>query len=164
MAIRYKHKFAEAWNDWGCSLMMLGETIVSKEHKRELLEQAITKYESALKYNDVLAHSWCNMGTALITLAALEEDENKKNELLQTAMEKCQRAESILEGSGSYNLACIAAIRGDKNTCRMLLEKRESVLKYLPKAEDIEDDTHLDIVRNEEWFKEFIAHCRKSLI
>jgi hypothetical protein len=65
------------------------------------------------------------------------------------------RAEEMKPGSGSYNLACLSALRGDLESCRKWLEKARE-LKTLPSLPILQSDSDLDSVRSQPWFQDLL--------
>ncbi|MFC1601807.1 hypothetical protein ACFL34_05605 [Candidatus Sumerlaeota bacterium] len=75
---------------------------------------------------------------------------------MSLAKKKFARVEELETGSGSYGLACIAALREDEEECLRWLE---SSLKHgkLPPPSHIDEDLDFAKVRDKQWFKEFLA-------
>jgi hypothetical protein len=76
-------------------------------------------------------------------------------EILDQAKQVLAQAERILEGSGSYNLACACALRGEEMECReWLIRSKEK--GELPSRKHLQEDSDLDSVRETQWFIEFL--------
>ena len=140
-----------AYNNWGAALTDLAIRTQDKGEAEKLLGQAIEKFQKATEINPNDDSAYNNWGAALMYLAKYKTGTQQKT-LLDEAEEKSLKAESIKKGSGSYNLGCIYALRGNKGKCKEWLEKSE---KYgsMATREHAEGDDDLKSVRDEEWFK-----------
>ena len=127
----------------------------SGEEADKLFADAYQEYEAALKIKPDKHEALYNWGYALLSQAKTKFGE-EADKLFNLAVEKYLEAESILPGEGSYDLACLSALRGDYVGCRKWLEKSRE-LGSLPDRNHIKADTDLDAVRNKKWFKEFLA-------
>lgn len=76
--------------------------------------------------------------------------------MLREAEDKLFRAEKMKIGSASYSLACVAARRGDEEQCLSFL-KRAKEYETLPDREHLLSDPDLVSLRDEPWFREFLA-------
>ena len=120
-----------------------------------LFSAAGKKYEAALKIKPDFHEALKNWGAALLDQAEQKED-SQRNSLLTLAVEKFHAAESLVPGSGSYNLACGHALLGDEEKCKKWLNACLDTGK-LPGRDHLQNDTDLDSVRNKQWFKKLIA-------
>lgn len=141
-AVKLKPTLGEAWNNWGAALGNIGE------HK-----EAAEKFAEAIKLKPDHAKAWSNGGFALLEMSKTENGEDAVA-LLDQARKKFEKAEDLQPGIGAYVLACISAIEGEINECRMWLEKTKDAGKL--KGEHLKKDKALDAVRNEPWFKKFM--------
>ena len=66
-----------------------------------------------------------------------------------------KKLEDIRPGEGAYNLACIAALRGQEKKCQGWLKISKKFGK-LPDADHILKDKDLNTVREKEWFKKML--------
>jgi hypothetical protein len=75
--------------------------------------------------------------------------------LLSEAEKKLLALEKLSPGSGQYNLACVAALRGREDECRQELE---ASLRHntCPRRSHVESDPHLEVYRESPWFKDFL--------
>lgn len=73
--------------------------------------------------------------------------------MLKQAEEKELKMESLKKGSAAYNLACIYALRGNKEECRKWLLTGQEAGTLVTRDHAMKD-SDLDSVRNEPWFKE----------
>jgi hypothetical protein len=80
---------------------------------------------------------------------------DEKTSFFDQAEKLLKKAEELLPGRGSYNLACLYALNKDPNECLKWLKKSRET-KYLPGRSHLEKDTDLNNVRDLPWFKEFI--------
>ena len=66
------------------------------------------------------------------------------------------KAEEIRTGSAAYNLACVAARRGDAASCQEWLQ-RSREKGTLPDRQHLIADPDLASVRDQPWFRTFLA-------
>jgi len=161
-AIKRNDPLALAWVCLGEVIGKIAGTEEDQEKKRLLWEMAREKYKEAIKRDGSLVSAWCGQGVALQFLAQIARDlgeSDKWLELLQQAEKMAQRANEIDSRRGAYILACIASLRGDKDKCREWLEKAEK-LRDLPPVEHLEEDTDMNPVRGEAWFKQLLERQR----
>lgn len=74
--------------------------------------------------------------------------------ILKQAEDLMQRALKIKPGE-AYNLACMAALRGDESACEYYLDLTQSA-DNLPDKSHLLKDQDLDSVRSQDWFKRFL--------
>ena len=81
--------------------------------------------------------------------------------LYKAAEMKLSEAEAFKPGSASYNLACICSLNGKPNKSSDWLLK---ALEYnsLPSVDFITNDSDLDAVRAEKWFREIVLMTKTS--
>jgi tetratricopeptide (TPR) repeat protein len=116
-------------------------------------EEACDKYAEIVKINpDIheIYHNWC---IALLELAKSKKGTPEYEGLLEQAEEKSLKAESLKKGIGAYNLACIYALRNNKEKCREWLSAGQEAGTLVTREHAIKD-SDLDSVKNEPWFKE----------
>ncbi|MCX6831874.1 MAG: hypothetical protein NT028_07015 [candidate division Zixibacteria bacterium] len=156
--LQIKPDYYKALNNWGAALYDRAKAKTGAEADR-LYTLAAEKYEAALKIKPDLHESLINWSSALSDQAKTKTGE-KRNELLTAAEDKCNQAESLSPGSGAYNLACVASLRGRPDECRKWLEiSREA--GELPRKEKLKKDIDLDPVRELDWFKAFMAGLKE---
>ena len=125
------------------------------EQADALFGEAYEKYAQGLAIEPDDHEALYDWGTALLdeanTKAGAEADA-----LFERARTKLLQAELLKECAGAYNLACVAALRAREEECREWLnvDKRCGTL---PDRRHLESDTDLDGVRDEPWFREFLA-------
>jgi hypothetical protein len=96
-----------------------------------------------------------NAWAAALISQAQRKDSAEACECYDQAADKLHQVEVISPGSGSYNLACIAALRGLRDECRKWLENGPRYGK-IPRRTHIENDPDLASVRGENWFQGFL--------
>jgi hypothetical protein len=79
--------------------------------------------------------------------------------LLSQAEEKLLAAEQLATGAGAYDLACVAALRGQPVECRQWLERSQAAGR-LPSRQHLASDDDLEAVRDEPWFAELLSAAR----
>ena len=133
-----QRKISELWNE-GLRAAKNEDYESAAERFRQIVEDF--KYEEA----------YYNWGTVLVKLARRKEGDERQT-LLEKAKEKLLKAESIKQGSGAYNLACINCLMGDEGQCRKWLEVGQEEGTLATREEAMKDED-LENVSNKEWFK-----------
>ena len=153
-ALEIKPDKHEALNNWGNALQAQAKQ-QQGEGADQLFAQAEEKYAAALEIKPDLHAALNNWSNALLAQSACKTGEEAER-LWGEAEKRLLEAEKIAAGSGAYNLACIAAFRGDVNACRKWLE---AAIKHgkLPPQAHIESDSDLDSVRDQDWFRGILA-------
>ncbi|HYI13460.1 MAG TPA: hypothetical protein VEK57_30735 [Thermoanaerobaculia bacterium] len=153
-AVQIKPDDHETLNNWGNALDEQAKT-KSGEEAEGLWRAAYEKYAAAVQIEPDDHRVLNNWGVALMVQASNASAE-RKEDLLSAAVEKCSLANEIVPGEGSYNLACVAGIRGDAEECRKwLLHAKEH--GKLPDREHMLADPDLAAVRDEAWFRELVG-------
>jgi tetratricopeptide (TPR) repeat protein len=124
------------------------------EKADKLFEKAGKTYLEALAVDPEYYPALNAWAAALISQAQMKCSE-EAGECYDQATDKLHQVEVISPGSGSYNLACIAALRGLRDECRKWLENGPRHGK-IPRREHIETDPDLASVRGETWFQGFL--------
>jgi len=141
----------EAYSNWGAAIAELAKRKEGAESE-ELFRASFEKYQKAVEIKPDMHEAYNNWGAALIELAK-RKDGGDRIKLLGEAEQKCLKAESIKEGSGAYNLACVNALLGDEPECRKWLETAHRC-GTLPMRSEVMSDPDLESVRDKEWFKQ----------
>ena len=150
-AIAIKPDKHEAYNNWGNTLADWAGQSQGKAAE-DLFRRACEKYEKAIAIKPDFHTAYNNWGNALAAWAKQSKDEVAED-LFRRACEKYEKAESIRQGAASYNLACIAALRGDIEECRKWLKLGEETGTLVTREHAMKDDD-LKSVRRRKWFKE----------
>jgi hypothetical protein len=124
------------------------------EKADKLFEKAGQTYLQALKEDPEYYPALNAWAVALISQAQMK-CAGEAGECYEQAADKLHQVEVISPGSGSYNLACIAALRGLADDCRKWLENGPRHGK-IPSRAQIEKDPDLASVRGETWFQGFL--------
>ena len=119
-----------------------------------LFKQAGDKYWAALKIKPDKHEALNKWGNAYLSHAVTKQGAVAKR-LYSLAEQKLLKAEEISKGTGSYNLACLAALRGDVKQCREWLDRAHRK-GTLPARKYLQTDSDLELVRNLPWFKSFL--------
>ncbi len=150
---------AEALYNWGFALLHQAKTKTGDEAAR-LYQDAIDKFAFCMLINFDYLGAAINGGVAYMDLARLKKVK-PDNELYEKAKKQFEKANAIQAGTASYNLACIYALRGDKDACLKALEtSRDKVT--LPEAGDILNDPDLVTVKEQKWFIALIETLDKK--
>jgi tetratricopeptide (TPR) repeat protein len=137
------------YTNWG---IVLGDWAKLKEDEK-IFEQSCQKYEQSVRIKPNIHETYVAWGATLINWAKIKGGKTERENLLEQAEEKSLKAESLKDGEGAYNLACIYVLRGDKGKCReWFLTGQEA--GTLPTRDQAMKDSDLDSVRDETWFKE----------
>jgi tetratricopeptide (TPR) repeat protein len=143
----------EALFNWGFALLHQAKS-KSEDEGVKLYLDAISKFTFCSLVTPDHLGAAIDGGVAYMDLARILGVEGS-DELYDLAGEFFENAERIQQGSAAYNLACIYALRGQKDACLEALElSKES--GSLPAVEDMKNDSDLVKVKNMPWFKEFL--------
>jgi len=154
-AVRIKPDKHEALYNWGTTIAAWARTKMGEEASR-LWEQACRRYADAVRIKPDMYEALNNWSIALLHRAALAASPKIRTELLKEAEEKCRKADALVPGHGSYNLACVYAGRNDAENCRLwLLRSKEH--NRLPARDHVLSDPDLAPFRDETWFREIVA-------
>ncbi|MGP1578531.1 TPR end-of-group domain-containing protein, partial [Porphyromonas endodontalis] len=153
-AIECKPDFYAAYNNWGATLSDLAKTKSGIEAEK-LYDEAIEKYQKAIEYKLDYYEAYNNWGATLSDWAKIKSG-SEAEELYDKAFEKFQQA--IKYGGGSYNLACLYALRN----------RKEGALKYLDHALSrgkvsvklVEEDNDWDAFREDPDFKRLLSQYK----
>lgn len=141
-----------ALNNWGNALQGQAKTKVGEESDR-LFEASYEKYARALELKPDDYNVFNNWGCAFLVQTKTKK-EDEKSDLLERAEHLFLKAEKLLIGSASYNLACLAAIRSDAaDTIRWLSSCPAS--KDLSQSKIASDDD-FELVRLDPSFQNFV--------
>ena len=136
-------------NQLGVIYKNMVEYLPSSE-QGELYALALAKHRKATELEPKKYLSWGNWGLALMGQAVIST-EVKREMLFAEAQEKLLQAEALQPGSSAYNLACLAARRGQLESCQAWLEAAA-------RADTLQDrnyawaDPDLASVREYDWF------------
>lgn len=143
----------EALFNWGFAL--LHQAKLKKEDEGvKLYLDAISKFTFCLLVKPDHLGAAIDGGVAYMDLARIMNTD-ANDELYDLAGEFFENAERIQQGSAAYNLACIFALRGQKDACLEALELSRDK-GSLPAIEDIVNDADMIKVKNMSWFTDFL--------
>ena len=146
----------EALFNWGFAL--LHQAKLKKEDEGvKLYLGAISKFTFCLLVKPDHLGAAIDGGVAYMDLARIM-NADANDELYDLAGEFFENAERIQQGSAAYNLACIFALRGQKDACLEALELSKD-RGSLPAIEDIVNDTDMIKVKNMPWFTDFLERA-----
>ena len=152
-AIEENEADESAFNGWGDALRCLAE-IKAGKIKEGLLNKAIDKYEQAININQESYKAYDCLGDTLIKIVTLKKGKNKAK-LLSRAFDMLMKAEEIKEGEGSYNLACVFSLNGEKEKTLEWLEKSLK-METAPPLKQILEDTDLTSIRGSKKLKRLL--------
>jgi tetratricopeptide (TPR) repeat protein len=135
-AVTIKPDYHEAYNNWGTDLGKLAQTKTGDEAEA-LYCEAFEKYQQAVTIKPDFHEAYNNWGLALGHLAQMKTGDEAEV-LYQEAYEKYQKA--IKLGGGYYNLACLYAVRSDRENAILYLEQclanKEQTVDYVKQDKD----------------------------
>ena len=149
------------FNSWGVSLYYLAE-MKSGEETLRLYKESTEKFEAALKVEPDYEMALVSWACCLLGLAEIGTGEEREK-FINLAESKLLKAEEISPGLGSYNLACVAALRCDGLECKRWLENADH-FGTLQSVNHMKKDRDFDFVRHEKWFKEILRTQRHKEI
>ena len=153
-AIEYKPDYHEAYNNWGVALMKLAETKSGSEAEK-VYKESFKKYQKAREYKPDFHEAYGNWGVALMELAKIKSDSEAEG-LYDEAIEKYQQA--IKYGGGSYNLACLYALRNRKEEALKYLDHVLSRAEVSVKL--VEEDNDWNSLRDDPDFKRLLSQYK----
>ncbi|MFP2908093.1 TPR end-of-group domain-containing protein, partial [Pyxidicoccus sp. 3LFB2] len=145
----------EALNNWGSALSDWAKTKTGAEADR-LFAQAGEQHAEALRLKPDKHEALNNWGVALLEQAKRKAG-TEAEFLFNQAHDKFNQAEVLKPGMGSYNLACVAALTGQAEDCRVWLTRAHEH-GDLPSREHLENDSDMDPVRKHSWFTAFLEN------
>ena len=146
----------EALFNWGFAL--LHQAKLKKEDEGvKLYLDAISKFTFCLLVKPDHLGAAIDGGVAYMDLARIM-NADANDELYDLAGEFFENAERIQQGSAGYNLACIFALRGQKDACLEALELSKD-RGSLPAIEDIVNDADMIKVKSMPWFTDFLERA-----
>jgi hypothetical protein len=150
---------SETLYNWGFALLHQAKTKTGDEATK-LYQEAIAKFYFCLLLNPSYLGSAINVGVAFMDLARLQ-GVDCYDEIYSMARNYFDKANAIQANSAAYNIACIHALRDEKEACLEELENAKNS-GYLPEAEDIMADPDLDKAKNQLWFVMFMNTLEKA--
>lgn len=153
-----KTKELFAYNQWGNSLIELSKIEKDKSIQISIINDAIDKFSRAIRHIPDEPAPYNNYGNAILRLLKIDYPENtiEKAKYINSAKTMFSKAEKLSKGSGAYNLACAAILEQDYCNAKDCLDKAIHG-SFPPTCDKLRTDTDLDPVRNEQWFKDFLA-------
>jgi hypothetical protein len=145
----------EALTRQGNSLLEVAQSRAGEEAD-EFFKSACATYSEALQLRPDMAEARLGLGCARLALASRTSDVAERRRLLRLSREALLWAEQLTAKAAAYNLACCAALAGDRGECRMWLERCRQA-EHLPPAEQLRADPDLAPVRGEPWFAALLA-------
>lgn len=158
-AIEIKPDYYDALTNWGISLGELARTKDGPE-RDALYQEAFAKYARATEVKPDKHGAFNGWGGDLAALATTKEGQERER-LLAEAEQHLTRAYSLHPAAAAYNMACLAAIRGQPDKARGYLEEGLA-LGTLPDRAHLESDTDLDSLRELPWFKELLEKASRG--
>jgi Tfp pilus assembly protein PilF len=154
-ALATKPDDPDVLTNWGIALSRRAEAKSDAEADR-LFAQAVNKYQEALTIRPDLYAALTNWGSASLRQAVRESGKERKR-LLDLAVEKTSQALKGGYNEALYNLACAEVMQGDYEAAkRHLLAAKEH--NVLPATAHLEHDPDLAGLRDELWFRDFLAN------
>jgi hypothetical protein len=116
-----------------------------------LYRASIAKYEEALAFQPNFYEALWNLTADILYLFQLTP-----NETLIVQAEAVAKAAQAIDGKGSYNVACVLALKGEENNCREQLLRCKTD-GTLPDAQHLAADKDMEVYRERDWFKALLA-------
>jgi tetratricopeptide (TPR) repeat protein len=144
-AVRIKPDMHEAFNNWGNALSDQAKTKSGAESDA-LFAEAGTKFAEAVRIMPEKHETFSNWG-AMLSDQAKTKSGADADVLFAKASVKCAEADRIKPGTGAYNLACIAGLRGDAELAANLLTAAHDHDPHFPNCAHINTDVDFAAVR-----------------
>lgn len=153
-AISLNPEFHEALNNWGAALLKWARTKEGAD-AGALFTESIEKFQAALAIKPDKHEALNNWGVTLSDLAQTKKGAEAEALFIE-AIGKHQAAVAIKPDKHEtfFNLACIAALRGDVETVITELERWKDAAPSPTRAE-LDDDEDFDKIRDEPQFLAF---------
>jgi Tfp pilus assembly protein PilF len=158
-ALAIKPDRDDTLTSWGSLLFEQSKRASGGEAER-LFAAGGEKYRAALAIKPDSHDALYNWG-GLLVVQSTRARGNEAARLLADADQKLIAAAKI-DPTKTYNLSCIAALRGDEKLCRENLLNAE---RYgtLPNFEYLLADTDFDLVRDKPWFQEMLGRQKPTI-
>jgi hypothetical protein len=162
---------SQRYNEWGIeavtnrevprheALARQGDTLLETARTKQgeeagaLYHWACEAYADALQLSPDAAEALVGLGCGHLALASRARDPGARQALLAQARRVLIAAEAQEAPAAGYNLACLCALDGNPEGCRMWVTRCEQ-RGQLPPAEQLLADPDLASVRREAWFAE----------
>lgn len=156
-ALSYAPDLAEAELNQAIALLRQGDRSTDGQTRFDQYGRALQSLHAYLQHTKPAVMPLTLSGYCLLEQAKLTGGE-ARTALLLEATQMFLQAESLSAGSGTYNLACCAALLGDEENCRKWLE---SALEagVLPDYDHVAKDQDLTAVSHFDWFREFLQRA-----
>ncbi|MCK5804821.1 MAG: hypothetical protein KAI66_18430, partial [Lentisphaeria bacterium] len=152
-ALEIKPDKHDALNNWGNALSNQAK-LRTGEEADGLLEQSFAKYAAALEIKPD-SHDALNNWAASLLHSVHQKPETEASQLLIEAENLLLRAEAILPGCATYNLACVAAMQGNVVKSLDLLRNARQA-GTLTSRKKIEEDEDFAKVLQHPQFQQFL--------
>ncbi|MEQ1544217.1 hypothetical protein [Methyloglobulus sp.] len=139
---------------WGVTLLNQAKTKTPSE-SINIYRNAIAKFSFCMTLDPNYLAAAMDAGVACMDLARAR-GVGSTDELYEMAKRQFEKANSIQAGVATFNLACVYGIHGDNENCLAALKIAKDK-GSLPEDADILADPDLDSIKNQAWFKEFMA-------
>lgn len=157
--VAHEPVIAEALYNWGFALLHQAKT-KSGQQAEALYQDAIEKFAFCLLVEPAYLGAAIDGGVAYMELARVKRV-GAHDALYTHAHHYFEKANAIQAGSAAYNMACIYALRGDKEACLNALEIANGK-GILPIVADILNDPDLAGIKGQPWFIAFIDDLNKK--
>lgn len=144
---------------WGVTLLHQAKAKTAPE-SINIYRNAIAKFSFCMTIDPNYLAASMDAGVACMDLARAR-GVPPTDELYEMAKRQFEKANSIQAGVAAFNLACVYGVRGDNESCLEALKTAKDK-GNLPADADILADPDLDKVKNQAWFKEFMASLEED--
>jgi tetratricopeptide (TPR) repeat protein len=136
--------------------LLLRSRFATGDEKNDFLHRAALSAERATKLEPLLSMGWNNWAAVLVQQAIPMNGEVRAVQL-DSANEMHDKLDVVSESknSSAYGRAATAALRGDSEACRALLQATVGEAPLDSRAY-IRGDRAFDSVRDEEWFRQLL--------
>jgi tetratricopeptide (TPR) repeat protein len=155
-ALRIKPDDHDVLFNWGNLLFERGKRCPDPQEAARLFDEAAAKYAEAVRIKPNTHEALSNWGLLLMERGQRSDDPQKATRLFDEASAKLLQSEKLRPGVAAYNLACLAVLRGQKGEAQAWLEASRKAGR-LPSKAHILADADFASVRDEDWFRAFVA-------
>lgn len=155
-AVNIEPTDVDARYNFATAMGELAKRLPADEEREATFRIAVANFELAHSLSPENPDILTNWGVTLVDRSRSVSSPEARKALLDAAEEKFIAVNELEPGSSAYNLAGVAALRGDFPLCKERLEISR-LNGTAPKATSVLRDEDFATVRDTDWFKDFVG-------